>query len=229
MLVSYRDRRTRPAAAHARPRAFSRRLQQSRGDLGVFRISRAGRRNARSTALRATVASVRGIFLSPPTTASGMNIVGRRHRIWIGSAAAWAPASARSSPTHGKNMSGRRRSSHRLSTPSSSPRDRDNPYGGALIPMITLAFPAAPRPPILLAGLLLHNLQPARRCSQSPGRRKRLMPAHLASHVLMYAIMARLHVHRAHHVHAPRLRAAHHHRACDRRDRENAGISTSGR
>lgn len=62
--------------------------------------------------------------------------------------------------------------------------------GGALIPMITLGIPGSPAASILLAALLLHNLQPGPTLFLNhPDVVNALMASHLAAHVLMYVMM----------------------------------------
>jgi len=62
--------------------------------------------------------------------------------------------------------------------------------GGALIPMITLGIPGSPAASILLAALLMHNIQPGPTLfSNSPEVVSALMATHLAAHVAMYAMM----------------------------------------
>jgi putative tricarboxylic transport membrane protein len=62
--------------------------------------------------------------------------------------------------------------------------------GGALIPMITLGIPGSPAASILLAALLMHNIQPGPTLfTNSPDVVGALMAAHLASHVVMYIMM----------------------------------------
>ncbi len=62
--------------------------------------------------------------------------------------------------------------------------------GGALIPMITLGIPGSPSASILLAALLLHNVQPGPTLfTNHPDVVNALMATHLASHIVMYAMM----------------------------------------
>jgi putative tricarboxylic transport membrane protein len=62
--------------------------------------------------------------------------------------------------------------------------------GGALIPMITLGIPGSPAASILLAALLMHNIQPGPTLfTNSPEVVSALMATHLAAHVAMYAMM----------------------------------------
>jgi putative tricarboxylic transport membrane protein len=62
--------------------------------------------------------------------------------------------------------------------------------GGALIPMITLGIPGSPAASILLAGLLMHNIQPGPTLfTNSPQVVGGLMAAHLLSHIAMYVMM----------------------------------------
>jgi putative tricarboxylic transport membrane protein len=62
--------------------------------------------------------------------------------------------------------------------------------GGALIPMITLGIPGSPAASILLAALLLHNVQPGPTLfTNHPDVVNALMASHLASHVVMYLVM----------------------------------------
>jgi len=62
--------------------------------------------------------------------------------------------------------------------------------GGALIPMITLGIPGSPASSILLAALLMHNIQPGPTLfTNSPDVVGALMAAHLLAHVAMYAMM----------------------------------------
>ena len=62
--------------------------------------------------------------------------------------------------------------------------------GGALIPMITLGIPGSPAASILLAALLLHNVQPGPTLfTNHPDVVNALMASHLAAHVVMYAMM----------------------------------------
>jgi putative tricarboxylic transport membrane protein len=62
--------------------------------------------------------------------------------------------------------------------------------GGALIPMITLGIPGSPAASILLAALLMHNIQPGPTLfTNSPEVVSALMATHLASHVVMFVMM----------------------------------------
>jgi putative tricarboxylic transport membrane protein len=62
--------------------------------------------------------------------------------------------------------------------------------GGALIPMITLGIPGSPAASILLAGLLMHNVQPGPTLfTNSPEVVNALMATHLAAHVAMFIMM----------------------------------------
>lgn len=62
--------------------------------------------------------------------------------------------------------------------------------GGALIPMITLGIPGSPAASILLAALLLHNVQPGPTLfTNHADVVNALMASHLLAHVLMYIIM----------------------------------------
>jgi putative tricarboxylic transport membrane protein len=62
--------------------------------------------------------------------------------------------------------------------------------GGALIPMITLGIPGSPAASILLAGLLMHNVQPGPTLfTNSPEVVSALMATHLASHIVMFVMM----------------------------------------
>jgi putative tricarboxylic transport membrane protein len=62
--------------------------------------------------------------------------------------------------------------------------------GGALIPMITLGIPGSPAASILLAALLMHNIQPGPTLfSNSPEVVSALMATHLAAHIAMYVMM----------------------------------------
>jgi len=62
--------------------------------------------------------------------------------------------------------------------------------GGALIPMITLGIPGSPAASILLAALLLHNVQPGPTLfTNHPDVVNALMATHLAAHVVMYVMM----------------------------------------
>ncbi|MBM3531395.1 MAG: hypothetical protein FJX62_25265, partial [Alphaproteobacteria bacterium] len=62
--------------------------------------------------------------------------------------------------------------------------------GGALIPMITLGIPGSPSASILLAALLMHNIQPGPTLfTNSPEVVSALMATHLAAHVAMFAMM----------------------------------------
>lgn len=62
--------------------------------------------------------------------------------------------------------------------------------GGALIPMITLGIPGSPSASILLAALLMHNIQPGPTLfTNSPQVVGALMAAHLAAHIAMYVMM----------------------------------------
>jgi len=62
--------------------------------------------------------------------------------------------------------------------------------GGALIPMITLGIPGSPAASILLAGLLMHNVQPGPTLfTNSPEVVNALMATHLAAHVVMFVMM----------------------------------------
>jgi putative tricarboxylic transport membrane protein len=62
--------------------------------------------------------------------------------------------------------------------------------GGALIPMITLGIPGSPSASILLAALLMHNIQPGPTLfSNAPQVVGALMATHLVAHVAMFAIM----------------------------------------
>jgi len=62
--------------------------------------------------------------------------------------------------------------------------------GGALIPMITLGIPGSPAASILLAGLLMHNVQPGPTLfTNSPEVVSALMATHLAAHIVMFVMM----------------------------------------
>ena len=62
--------------------------------------------------------------------------------------------------------------------------------GGALIPMITLGIPGSPAASILLAGLLMHNIQPGPTLfTNSPEVVNALMATHLAAHIVMFVMM----------------------------------------
>lgn len=62
--------------------------------------------------------------------------------------------------------------------------------GGALIPMITLGIPGSPAASILLAALLMHNIQPGPTLfTNSPDVVGALMASHLLAHVAMYGMM----------------------------------------
>lgn len=62
--------------------------------------------------------------------------------------------------------------------------------GGALIPMITLGIPGSPAASILLAALLMHNIQPGPTLfTNSPEVVSALMATHLMSHIVMYVMM----------------------------------------
>lgn len=62
--------------------------------------------------------------------------------------------------------------------------------GGALIPMITLGIPGSPAASILLAALLMHNIQPGPTLfTNSPEVVSALMATHLFSHIAMYVMM----------------------------------------
>jgi putative tricarboxylic transport membrane protein len=62
--------------------------------------------------------------------------------------------------------------------------------GGALIPMITLGIPGSPAASILLAALLMHNIQPGPTLfTNSPDVVGALMATHLASHLVMFVMM----------------------------------------
>ncbi len=62
--------------------------------------------------------------------------------------------------------------------------------GGALIPMITLGIPGSPAASILLAGLLMHNIQPGPTLfTNSPEVVNALMATHLAAHIAMFVMM----------------------------------------
>ncbi|MCM0021314.1 MAG: tripartite tricarboxylate transporter permease [Tagaea sp.] len=62
--------------------------------------------------------------------------------------------------------------------------------GGALIPMITLGIPGSPAASILLAGLLMHNIQPGPTLfTNSPDVVGALMATHLAAHLVMFVMM----------------------------------------
>jgi putative tricarboxylic transport membrane protein len=62
--------------------------------------------------------------------------------------------------------------------------------GGALIPMITLGIPGSPASSILLAALLMHNIQPGPTLfTNSPDVVGALMATHLLAHIAMYAMM----------------------------------------
>jgi putative tricarboxylic transport membrane protein len=62
--------------------------------------------------------------------------------------------------------------------------------GGALIPMITLGIPGSPAASILLAALLMHNLQPGPTLfTNAPEVVNALMASHLLSHIVMYGMM----------------------------------------
>jgi putative tricarboxylic transport membrane protein len=62
--------------------------------------------------------------------------------------------------------------------------------GGALIPMITLGIPGSPAASILLAALLMHNIQPGPTLfTNSPDVVGALMATHLAAHLVMFAMM----------------------------------------
>jgi len=62
--------------------------------------------------------------------------------------------------------------------------------GGALIPMITLGIPGSPAASILLAGLLMHNIQPGPTLfTNAPDVVGALMTTHLLAHVVMFAVM----------------------------------------
>jgi putative tricarboxylic transport membrane protein len=62
--------------------------------------------------------------------------------------------------------------------------------GGALIPMITLGIPGSPASSILLAALLMHNIQPGPTLfTNSPEVVGALMATHLAAHLVMFVMM----------------------------------------
>lgn len=62
--------------------------------------------------------------------------------------------------------------------------------GGALIPTITLGIPGSPAGAILLAALLMHNIQPGPTLfTNSPQVVGALMASHLLAHLVMFVVM----------------------------------------
>lgn len=164
--------------------------------LGIFAISQmlADAMHARQRFERLDP-SVKGIFLSPAEYASqAWNIVRSAViGIWIGILpGVGASISSIVAYSTAKNMS---KTPEKFGTGfedgivASETANNAN-TGGALIPMITLGIPGSPAASILLAGLLMHNVQPGPTLfTNSPEVVSALMATHLAAHIAMYVMM----------------------------------------
>ncbi len=164
--------------------------------LGIFAISQvlADAMHARQRFDRLDP-SVKGIFLSPADYAKqSFNIVRSAIiGIWIGILpGVGASISSIVAYSAAKNMS---KTPEKFGTGfedgivASETANNAN-TGGALIPMITLGIPGSPAASILLAGLLMHNIQPGPTLfTNSPEVVNALMATHLAAHIVMFVMM----------------------------------------